>query len=68
MSNTTGEIKPISAVRFEDELQGDRGMRIRKFMQRRAQKGEFDSSRASILKLIDIGLDSDEKALNSQQV
>lgn len=61
MGNSTMEIKPISPVRFADELQGERGKRIRKFMQRLAMTGEFGSSRAAILRLVDMGLDASEK-------
>jgi len=60
MNKTADPIKPISPVSFTDELQGERGKRIRNFMRMRAIAGEFDSSRATILKLVDIGLDAVE--------
>lgn len=65
MSNNNGIIQPVSPVRFAEELQGERGKRIRSFMQRRAIAGEFDSSRATILKLIDIGLDTVEAQISN---
>lgn len=59
MDNSTEQVKQIGAVSFRDELQGDRGKRIVEFMKRLAQKGEFGSGRAAVLKLVDRGLDAE---------
>ena len=51
----------IPEVRFSrKELNGDRGKRIRRYMKSRAVAGVFESSRKTIIQLLDIGLDKIE--------